>query len=84
MRFSTRPLVMDLSRESRLLGLPLGGLIGMDFFAGRSVQIDFKASCLRVSPDQNEFLRMIGERPLEEQEIGNAPSGKHASAGGRR
>ena len=40
--------------------------------------------CLRVSPDQNEFLRMIGERPLEEQEIGNAPSGKHASAGGRR
>jgi hypothetical protein len=51
MRFSTRPLVMDLSRESRLLGVPLGGLIGMDFFEGRLVQIDFKASCLRVSHD---------------------------------
>ena len=50
MRFSTRPLVMDLSRESRLLGTPLAGLIGMDFFEGRLVQIDFKASCLRVSP----------------------------------
>ena len=32
--------------------------------------------CLRVSPDPNEFLRMIGEKPLEEQEIGTAPSGK--------
>jgi len=51
MRFSTRPLVMDLSGESRLLGTSLGGLIGMDFFEGRLVQIDFKASCLRVSPD---------------------------------
>jgi twitching motility protein PilT len=40
--------------------------------------------CLRVSPDPNEFLRMIGEKPMEEQEIGAAPSGKHASAGGRR
>lgn len=52
LRFPTRPLVMDLSRESRLLGSPLGGLIGMDFFEGRVVQIDFKASCLRVSPDE--------------------------------
>ena len=51
MRFSTRPLVMDLSRESRLLGTPLDGLIGMDFFEGRVVQFDFKASCLRVAPD---------------------------------
>ena len=41
--------------------------------------------CLRVSPDPNEFLRMIGEKPLEDQEIGTAPSGKMAStSGGRR
>jgi len=41
--------------------------------------------CLRVSPDPNEFLRMIGEKPLEDQEIGTAPSGKVASSsGGRR
>jgi twitching motility protein PilT len=40
--------------------------------------------CLRVSPDPNEFLRMIGEKPLDDQEIGSAPSGKVASSGGRR
>ena len=41
--------------------------------------------CLRVSPDPNEFLRMIGEKPLDDQEIGSAPSGKMASSsGGRR
>jgi twitching motility protein PilT len=36
--------------------------------------------CLRVSGDPNEFLRMIGERPLEEQEMGtmDAKSGKPA------
>jgi twitching motility protein PilT len=36
--------------------------------------------CLRVSGDPNEFLRMIGERPLEEQEMGSmdAKSGKPA------
>jgi hypothetical protein len=38
-----------------------------------------------VSPDPNEFLRMIGEKPLDEQEIGSAPSGKvTSSSGGRR
>jgi twitching motility protein PilT len=30
--------------------------------------------CLRVSPDPNEFLRMLGEKPLEEQEIGTVDS----------
>ncbi len=40
--------------------------------------------CLRVSPDPNEFLRMIGEKPLDDQEIGSAPSGKATSSGGRR
>ena len=36
--------------------------------------------CLRVSGDPNEFLRMIGEKPLEEQEMGSMDpkSGKPA------
>ena len=41
------------------------------------------ASACRADP--NEFLRMIGEKPLEEQEIGSAPTGKGpAASGGRR
>jgi twitching motility protein PilT len=28
-----------------------------------------KDECLRVAPDKNEFLRMIGEKPMEEQAI---------------
>jgi twitching motility protein PilT len=36
--------------------------------------------CLRVSPDPNEFLRMTGEKPMEEQDIASAPAGKLASA----
>jgi twitching motility protein PilT len=37
--------------------------------------------CLRVSPDPNEFLRMTGEKPIEEQDIASAPAGgKLASA----
>jgi len=44
--------------------------------------------CLRVSHDPNEFLRMIGEKPMEEQEMmqvgknGQAGSGKPAAAAG--
>jgi len=33
--------------------------------------------CLRVSGDPNEFLRMVGEKPLEEQEMGTV-DGKSA------
>jgi hypothetical protein len=37
--------------------------------------------CLRVSPDPNEFLRMTGEKPIEEQDIASAQAGgKLASA----
>jgi twitching motility protein PilT len=28
-----------------------------------------KEECLRAAPDKNEFLRMIGEKPMEEQAI---------------
>jgi twitching motility protein PilT len=41
-------------------------------YMNREVLLD---ECLRVSPDPNEFLRMTGEKPIEEQEIANAPAG---------
>lgn len=50
-RFSPAPLVVDLSSESRILGTRIDGLLGADFFEGRSIQIDFKQSRLHVSPD---------------------------------
>jgi predicted aspartyl protease len=51
-RFSPSPLVVDLSQESRTLASPVDGLLGVNFFDGRSIQIDFGASCLRVTPDR--------------------------------
>lgn len=50
LRFSSDPLVVDLSSESRILGIPIDGMIGADFFAGRSIKIDFKRSRIHVSP----------------------------------
>jgi twitching motility protein PilT len=40
-----------------------------------------KEEALRAAPDYNEFLRMIGEKPIEEQAISSAD---RASAAGRR
>jgi hypothetical protein len=51
LRFSTSPLVVDLAGESRTLGTSIGGLLGADFFHGRSIKIDFKHSRLHISPD---------------------------------
>lgn len=50
LRFSADPLVICLASESRTLGTPIDGLIGADFFADRSIKIDFKRSRLHVSP----------------------------------
>lgn len=50
LRFSAAPLVIDLTSESRILGTAIDGLIGADFFAGRSIKIDFKRSRLHLSP----------------------------------
>ncbi len=52
LRFSSAPLVMDLTRESRSLGTRIDGLLGADFFDGRSIKIDFKSSRLRLSPSE--------------------------------
>ena len=44
-----------------------------------------REECLRVASDQNEFLRMIGEKPLEEQVIADIPGqGKGERAFARR
>ncbi len=40
--------------------------------------------CLRVSSDPNEFLRMIGEKPVEEQEMGSVDKHGRAMAAGKR
>jgi len=49
-------------------------------YTSREVERD---ECLRVSGDPNEFLRMIGEKPLEEQEMGSM-DGKSGKAALRR
>ena len=51
LRFSPSPLVVDLARESRTLGTPVDGLLGADFFHGRSIKIDFKHSRIHISPE---------------------------------
>ncbi len=44
-----------------------------------------KDECLRVASDPNEFLRMIGEKPMEEQAIADVPGqGKGERALARR
>jgi hypothetical protein len=48
--FSPRPLVIDLGSESRSLGTKIDGLLGADFFEGRSIRIDFRQSLLHISP----------------------------------
>jgi twitching motility protein PilT len=40
--------------------------------------------CLRVSHDPNEFLRMIGEKPVEDQDPTDTKGGRVAASGGRR
>ena len=51
-------------------------------YMGREVTQD---ECLRVSPEPNEFLRAIGEKPLDEPDVALGDRGKMtAMAGGRR
>lgn len=45
-------LAIDLSNAAQLCRRPVDGLAGVDFFAGRTVQIDFAARRLRLSPDR--------------------------------
>ena len=43
-----------------------------------------KEECLRVSSDQNEFLRMIGESPLDDGSTGAAPPAGQSKVAARR
>src|SRR5260370_36460093 len=43
-----RLLALDLGKLSRSCACRVDGLIGADFFRGRSVQIDFRASKVRL------------------------------------
>ena len=45
-------------------------------YVGREVSQD---ECLRATGDPNEFLRMIGETPMEEQEMGEIDAKKKAA-----
>lgn len=49
-RFAPRPLVVDLAGASRSLGARIDGLLGADFFEGRTIRIDFRRSLLHISP----------------------------------
>jgi twitching motility protein PilT len=40
--------------------------------------------CLRVSSDANEFMRMIGRSPIDEEASDPPAKGRLAGAGGRR
>ena len=42
------PLAVDLSMADELCSRPVDGLVGVDFFKGRVVQIDYVRHCLRV------------------------------------
>jgi hypothetical protein len=44
-------LAIDLSALSRTCGKTVDGLVGVDFFKTRAVQIDFRASKLRLIPE---------------------------------
>jgi twitching motility protein PilT len=56
-----------------------------NLYMSREVVLD---ECLRVSGDQNEFLRMVGEAPIDDGASGEAPriAGQHAkyAAAGKR
>jgi hypothetical protein len=56
-------LVLDLGAVSQSCGKRIDGLIGVDFFAGRIVQIDFAASKLRLLSPQ-EFPNGAPALPL--------------------
>jgi hypothetical protein len=59
LRFSPRPLVIELARESRALGTRIDGLLGADFFQGRTIRIDFKRSRLLLSPETKPGPRAV-------------------------
>jgi twitching motility protein PilT len=52
-----------------------------NLYMGREVDLD---ECLRVTSDQNELLRMVGQPGLDEADGKNTPPPRPPSGGGRR
>jgi twitching motility protein PilT len=80
------PAIRALIREDKIhqiySALQSGKKYGMQTMADSLYQLYMnrdttKEECLRVAGDANEFLRMVGEKPMEEQAI--APMQKTAS-----
>ena len=46
------PLAVDLSAADQLCSQPIDGLVGVDFFCNRVVQIDYVHHVLRISPEK--------------------------------
>ena len=85
------PAIRALIREDKIhqiySALQSGKKFGMQTMVDSLYQLYMnrevtKDECLRVAGDGNEFLRMVGEKPMEEQGI--APMQKAAAAQGRR
>jgi hypothetical protein len=57
-------LAVDLEKLSRSCQQPVDGLIGMDFFRGRVVQIDFESGKIRLLKHENGG-KVTGSLPLE-------------------
>ncbi|HEY9382822.1 MAG TPA: type IV pilus twitching motility protein PilT [Gemmatimonadales bacterium] len=85
------PAIRALIREDKIhqiySALQSGKKYGMQTMADSLYQLYMnrdttKEECLRVAGDANEFLRMVGEKPMEEQAI--APMQKAAAGQSRR
>jgi len=85
------PAIRALIREDKIhqiySALQSGKKFGMQTMADSLYQLYMnrdttKEECLRIAGDANEFLRMVGEKPMEEQAI--APMSKAAAAQSRR
>jgi twitching motility protein PilT len=69
-----RALVRDDKIHQIYSSMQSGKKFGMQTMADALYQVYVqrlvsKDECLRVAPDRNEFLRMIGEKPMEDQGI---------------
>jgi twitching motility protein PilT len=85
------PAIRALIREDKIhqiySALQSGKKFGMQTMVDSLYQLYMnrevtKDECLRVAGDGNEFLRMVGEKPMEEQGIAQMP--KATAAQGRR
>ncbi|MHA3773379.1 aspartyl protease family protein [Verrucomicrobiota bacterium sgz303538] len=63
-RLTEIPLALDLSNADTICGRPVDGLIGMDFFADKVVQIDYSEQRLRLL-DRAEESSAVQRLPMQ-------------------